>query len=184
MFLICAAGLTLCSCSEKKGVKQDIITIDYQAPAIQDPISMPRDEAQCDVEWVEGRSYHVTISRSPADSLSKVANSIGQEFIDNKVEMTVKRQDGTVFYNNVFRKTNFSSWLDQDYRANALLESIIFVRAEADDLVFTAIINHPEASDDEAIYLELDISRLGELTIRSCDENMREDLILQEGSEY
>lgn len=181
--LVCIATLTVCSCSEKKGGRQDIITTDYEAPAIQAPISMPQHEVTSDVEWVEGRSYSVIVSRTPADSTSKVANSIGQEFIDNKVEITVKRQDGSTFYNNVFRKSHFSSWLDQDYRDNALLEGINFVRIERDNLVFTATVNHPQASDDEAIYLELDISRLGDLSIRVCDENMREDLSLQERSE-
>jgi hypothetical protein len=183
LFVVSVVGLMVCSCSEKKGGKQEIITTDYEAPAIQAPIPMPQAEVLSDVEWVEGRSYKVIVSRTPADSLSKVINNVGQEFIDNKVEITVKRQDGSVFYNNVFRKSNFYSWLDQDYRDNALLESINFVRTETDNLVFTVTINHPQASDDEAIYLELDISRLGELSISVCDENMREDLILQEGSE-
>ncbi|MBQ9357652.1 MAG: DUF4738 domain-containing protein [Prevotella sp.] len=182
LLLACLFGFIAVACGEKKGGNQEIIRSDYEVPEPQAPITMSQSDVESDVEWVEGRTYRVLVSRTPADSLSMVTDNMGQQFVDNRVEITVKRQDGTTFYNHVFTKSSFASWLDGDYRSNALLEGINFVKAEENRLVFNATVNHPRASDDEAIYLELSVSRLGEAEIHVNDENLREDLTLQDNS--
>ena len=165
-----------CSCGEKKPSSTDIITIDYEVSVPQDPIKMEATHAQSVAEWVEGRIYYIDVNREPSDSLPMVSNSAGQQFFDNVVRIAVKRQDGTTFYHHDFTKAAFATWLDDDYRQNALLEDITFIKVEADRLLFTAIVNHPQSADDVRIYLQLTIDRMGKPTIQQYDDDMREDL--------
>ena len=169
-------SVAICACSEKKTNDNNIITTDYEIPTPQEPIAMSPADSQVDVQWIEGRTYHVNISRTPADSLPKVTDNIGQEYIDNKVLITVKRQDGSTFFSQAFVKSTFAEWLDNDYRMNAILNGISFISVNADKLMFTATITPPQAAEDEAIDLMISVDRFGKQTIQQYDDNLRDDL--------
>ncbi len=169
--------LCLVACGEKKTSRDDIITTDYEAPALQAPIAMESQTSENDVPWIEDRVYYVFTQRTPADSLPHVTDSNGQEYVDNKVNITVKRRDQTVFFQRTFTKSSFASCIDADYQNSARLEDVRFLQVDGDCLVFSATLNHPGAADDEAIDLMLSINRLGELSIKVFDDdNLRDDL--------
>ena len=176
-----AAALLLGACGGKKSSGGDIITTDYETPKLQEPISMNVVQESREVQWAGGRSYHLQIYRLPADSLPKVSDERGQKYVDNQVKISITRPDGSTFFDHTFTKASFAGWLDSDYRVNGLLEDIRLFRADDDELLFTAAVNHPAASDDEAVVLRLTVDRQGGISIGRYDENDRDDLAQEEG---
>ena len=156
------AVFTLAACSEKKKseniIAQRVITV---APS--GPVKMQEYADERDIQWI-GRSYHVSIHRQAADSLPKVKDETGQEFIDNTVTVIVSRQDGSVFFNRKFAKSDFAQYLDGDYGRTGILEGLVFSKPDNDWLEFAASVSHPQT--DEYIPLVVRLSRMGELVIR------------------
>jgi hypothetical protein len=176
MLVLAACMMVLVACKEKKHVNDGIITTDYEMPKPSEaPIAMPAQTNKVEVEWKDSR-YAIAIARTPADSLSKVTDEIGQQYIDNVVKISITRSDGTSFFNRSFAKSAFMEWLEDDYRHHAVLEDITFFGVEGQELVFTAALNHPAASDDEAIDLRLSVNAQGQVNIGLYDDNQRDDL--------
>lgn len=158
-----AAMLTINSCKEKKK-SDDIIIAKYVPTELKAPIRMATDTRHTNVEWLN-RKYNVTTTRIAADSLPMLKDENGQEYVDNRVTVSVTRADGTNMFNRTFTKESFTSYLDDNYRRNSLLENIVF-HGEKDDLLkFGAVVSLP-GSDDEFIPLDMFIDRNGGLTIQ------------------
>lgn len=158
-----AAMLTINSCKEKKK-SDDIIIAKYVPTELKAPIRMTTDTRHTNVEWLN-RNYNVTTTRIAADSLPMLKDENGQEYVDNRVTVSVTRADGTNMFNRTFTKESFTSYLDDNYRRNSLLENIVF-HGEKDDLLkFGAVVSLP-GSDDEFIPLDMFIDRNGGLTIQ------------------
>ena len=177
MFVLAACMMVLVACKEKKNVNEGIITTDYELPKPSEaPVKMPAKTDRTEVEWKDGQRYQIAIARTPADSLSKVTDEIGQQYVDNIVKVTVTRSDGSVFFHRSFAKSAFVEWLEEDYRLHSVLEDITFFGIENQELVFTAILNLPAASDDEAIDLRVSLNGQGQVNIGHYDDNQRDDL--------
>ena len=176
MLVLAACMMVLVACKEKKHTNDGIITTDYEMPKPSEkPIAMPEQTNKAEVEW-QGSRYAIAIVRTPADSLSTVADEIGQQYIDNMVKIAVTRSDGLSFLTRTFTKSSFMEWLEDDYRRHTILEDITFFWVEDQELVFTAALNHPAASDDEAIVLRMSVNAQGQVSIDLYDDNQRDDL--------
>ncbi len=180
---LAAAAMLLVACKDKKSASNEIITTDYEVPQPKAPIAMADKTDRTDVEWVEGRRYMVKVARMAVDSLPKVSNAYGQQFIDNLVDVQVMRADSSVFFHRHFTKSAFANWLAGEYKKNAILQGISFQRAEGDNLLFVAWLNYPESGEDEAVDLQLSVSRLGDVSIAPFDENDRDDLKMMDEEE-
>ena len=175
-----AALMLVTACGGRKSSDKDIITTDYVAPKPTKPIAMNGDVQNQQVEWVEGRTYQVSVSRTAADSLAMVTDELGQKYIDNMITVEVKRADESVFFHRSFTKQSFSAWLDSDYQKKAILQGIRFHGVEDNALVFVAWVNYPTSGDDEAVELRVAVDRLGDIAIKPFSEDEREDLQLQD----
>ena len=60
----------------------DIITQRVVKAKLSEPVKMQEYVDERDIQWI-GRTYHVAIHRQPADSLAKVKDETGQQFVDN-----------------------------------------------------------------------------------------------------
>jgi len=154
--------LMLTACGEKKK-SDNIIAPRVEKVKPKAPIRMSEYSNEIPVDWI-GKTYQVVISRAPSDSLSKVKDETGQEFVDNIFTLTVKRSDGSVFFNRSFTKHTFSAYLDDDFRKTGIFEGFVFDKADGDWLVFGASVGHPQT--DEYIPLVIRLSRMGELIIK------------------
>ena len=97
-----------------------------------------------------------------------VKDERGQKYVDNVFQVTVSRADGSVFFNRKFVKSNFSQYVNDDYRQTGILEGIVFDKADGDWLVFGASVGHPQT--DEYIPLVIRLSRMGVLEVRQDQE--------------
>ena len=157
-----ALALVLTACGEKKK-SEDIITQRVVKVKPQAPIRMQDYTDQREVAWI-GKNYRVTVQRQPSDSLPMVKDEAGQKFVDNVFQLTVSREDGSVFFSRQFTKANFTQYITESFRKKGILEGIVFDKADGDWLEFAASVGLPQT--DEYIPLVLRLSRMGDLVIR------------------
>jgi len=119
------------------------------------------DEKQ--VTWI-GKTYYITISRQPSDSLPMVKDETGQKYVDNVFRLAVSRKDGSVFFSRTFTKKSLMQYLDDDFSRTGVFEGLVFDKAEGDYLLFGASVGHPQS--DEYIPLVFKLSRMGDLSIK------------------
>ena len=164
LFMVIATGilLSLVACSEKKK-STDIITQRVEKVKPQSPERMQEYDDSRDVTWI-GKQYKVTVHRQPGDSLSMVKDETGQKFVDNIISVSVFRADGSKFFSRNFTKSDFLTYLDDDYIKTGILEGLVFDKAEGDFLLFGASVGHPQS--DEYIPLVFKLSRMGDLSIK------------------
>ena len=164
LFIVTAAGmmLMLVACGEKKK-SQDIITQRVETVKPKEPERMQEYNDSRDVAWI-GKQYKVTVHRQPADSLPMVKDETGQKFVDNVISVSVLRADGSQFFGRTFKKSDFLSYLDDDYIKTGIFEGLVFDKAEGDFLEFAASVSHPNS--DEYIPLVVRLSRMGQITIQ------------------
>ena len=145
------------ACKEQKP-KKEIITTKYVPKRLQEPIAMRVDVRTTEVDWL-GRKYSVTIERVASDSLPMVKDETGQQFVDNRITLIITRQDGSTYIRKAFTKSSFASYLDESYKRNALLGSMIFHKVDGNELEFAVSVSLPE-SDDEFIPLKLSVDNM------------------------
>ena len=164
LFILLTAGalLSLASCGEKKK-SSDIITQRVEKVTPRAPERMQEYDDSRDIAWI-GKQYKVNVHRHPADSLPMVKDETGQKFVDNVISVTVLRADGSQFFDRTFTKSDFLSYLDDDYIKTGILEGLVFDKAEGDFLEFAASVSHPNS--DEYIPLVVRLSRMGQITIQ------------------
>lgn len=159
---VVVAALVLGACGNKKK-SDDIITQRVVKAAPRGPIRMPENNDQRDVNWI-GKTYHITIHRLPADTLSLVKDDTGQQYVDNIFTLTVSRQDGSVFFTRKFVKTDFARLVGDDFRRTGILEGFVFDKANGDWLEFGASVGRPQT--DEYIPLVVRLSRMGDVDMK------------------
>ena len=164
LFILLTAGalLSLTSCGEKKK-SSDIITQRVEKVTPRAPERMQEYDDSRDIAWI-GKQYKVNVHRHPADSLPMVKAETGQKFVDNVISVKVLRADGSQFFARTFKKSDFLSYLDDDYIKTGILEGLVFDKAEGDFLEFAASVSHPNS--DEYIPLVVRLSRMGQITIQ------------------
>ena len=160
--MVAGIMMLLPGCKETKQPKH-IIATNYVPKKLQGPISMPVSEKKNDVAWL-GKNYHVSITRVAVDSLPMVKDDYGQEYVDNKITLSVMRSDSTVFLKKVFTKASFASCLDDNYRKNGVLSAMLFNEVDNDRLEFAVTVSMPD-SEDEFIPLEMKVNGQGEISI-------------------
>ncbi len=159
---LAAVAVVLAACGEKKK-SETIIAPRVVKVVPKEPIRMQPYMDEKEVSWI-GKTYFVTVSRQPSDSLPMVKDETGQKFVDNVFRLTVSRKDGSVFYSHVFTKKALQQYLDDDFNKTGVFEGLVFDKAEGDYLYFGASVGHPQS--DEYIPLVFSLSRMGVLSIK------------------
>lgn len=173
------AGLMMAGACKEKKQSDDIIAASYVPQQPQAPIALPADSQTVEVKWM-GKPYVVRIVRTPIDSLL-VTDDSGQEYFDNAVRLSVKRQDGSALFSKTFTKYAFSSYVQNPFRQKGVLGGIQFNEVSGQNLKFSVVIGLPDALDDVYVPLEMSIDGQGGLGIRQTDDmNLREDLDAEE----
>lgn len=157
-----SALLLLAGCKEKK-TTTDIIAAPVEAPKISGPIRMQPYNDQREVQWL-GKTYSIEIERQPSDSLPMVADETGQKFVDNSINLKVRRADGSIAISKTFLKRTFDAYITKQYKNAGILEGFVFDEVDGNYLEFAASVCLPQT--DEYIPLEVKIDNYGNLNIK------------------
>ncbi len=175
--MLTAAALVclLAACGGKKET-ETIISTNVEQPKPAQPVRMQGYEQRSEVDWAGGK-YTCVINRMADDSLAMVTDERGQKFVDNRIELKITRNDGSVFLQKTFTKATFDNWLDDDYRATGVMEGFVFDRVNGAELLFAASVCHPQT--DEYIPLVVSVGRDGRINIERdtvMDTNGEEEM--------
>jgi len=166
IFAAMTAALLLSSCSKKKQT-DDIIATKYIPKKPLPPIAMKVDKQSQTVNWL-GKKYVVDIVRTPVDSLPRVSDDTGQEYIDNSIHLAVKRDDGSVFFEKKFTKNAFESFIDKEYFEHSVLLGMVFNGTEGGEVRFLGSVGSPDDLAEEYVPFNVFISKMGEVRIEKA----------------
>lgn len=124
---------------------------------------MLSSRAEQRVEW-KGQHYQVMINRTADDSLPKVKDEGGDQFVDNTITLSIKRENGASFFDKTFTKQSFASVLEEKFLSHAILEGMVFDRANESGLVFAASVSYPQS--DLFVPIVITIASNGTMTLR------------------
>ena len=161
LVIVLLTALLVVSCAKKKQ-SDDIIVPRTETPKPQGPIRMQPYNDQRNVQWLS-KTYKVEIKRSPNDSLPMVKDETGQQFVDNRISLVVRRADGSVAIQKSFTKATFEGYIDAYYRKAGILEGLVFDEVDDQQLKFAASVCLPQT--DEYIPLEVKIDNFGNMRI-------------------
>lgn len=113
--MIAAMGLMLTACQEKKQ-PYNIIVKKEQAPKPTKTLAIGDYVQKYHVEWL-GKDYTITVAAKADSTLDKVSDGT-RKYYDNRIALTIDREDGTQFLHREFTKNDFSAHVDAGYLDN------------------------------------------------------------------
>lgn len=163
LLIMAVAGIIFSACGEKKK-NEDIITKKTVIKKPSAPAKMQDYKHNETAEWL-GKQYTVSISRRSDTSLPVITDDTGNKYYDNKIDVEVKRPDGTVFYKKTFGKEDFSSYISESYMKKSTLLGIVVDHTSGDSLILAASVGAPDVLSDEYVPMLISISRMGGVSI-------------------
>ena len=153
------------SCGHKTATTADDAdsTLTADETVKQGIIQMEKSEVTDTTTW-RGAIYTYTVNRMPDPHLDKITDSeTGSKYMDNTIRLTIVR-DGQTFFDKQFTKSDFTSYLDHNFRRNGLLEGMVFDSAQPEGLHFATSMALPQS--DSYIPLVVIIASDGTLSIQ------------------
>ena len=161
LLALATAVLSMAACGGKKE-ETTIIAKKAETKKPSSPVRMQDYEQNHELD-LGGIALTCRIHRSACDSLPMVTDENGQKFVDNTIRVTIKRSDGSVFFEKTFTKKSFDGFLDDDYRRTGILEGLVFDKVDGSVIRLAASVSHPQT--DEYLPFVVSLSKTGKLNI-------------------
>ncbi len=173
LFLIIFACL-LWNCTGKKPSSNvsDEQTV-FQIDKVDEQTGLQRMQSSqfSDVIEAGGKKYQLYIERSATDSLPHVKSEMGL-FADNRVVLSIKRNDQSNLYNKIFTKRDFASLLTESYLEKSVLEGLVFDHEKTEsangNIVLAASVSFPMT--DLYVPFTIIITPTGKMSIERDEE--------------
>ena len=123
------------------------------------PLEAKPEEQRSFPVALAGSKYDVSVHRRPDASLPKVKDELGQEFLDNSVEVVVTK-DGAQFFSKTFTKDAFADYLTKDENARCVLLGMVYdeEHSSASTICLAAQVGIPDVEDGPAFTIEIKTS--------------------------
>lgn len=151
------------SCNEKKN-EGTIIT---RKPVESKPaatIRMQDSHQNENITW-QGHNYTIECSRTADTTQPVVKDDTGATYYNNEVTLTIKRENGDLFFNKTFTKADFASVLPQEYLDKNILLGVVYECVEDNMLRFAGSVGSADALSDEYVPMRINISSTGSMSI-------------------
>lgn len=168
--LIIALALCSVAACKKERKSNDIITKMAPRPKVPTgPKSLSDFKYEKKVEWMGG-TYTITIHRYADKDLELAVDEDGRKYYDNKVQLSIKRPDGTTFYDRTFTKNDFKEFTNNHYGKHGSLVGFMFDHAEGDALRFGVSVGSPDPNSDEYVPMDFVIDKSCRVRISKSTE--------------
>ena len=168
--LIIALALCSVAACKKERKSNDIITKMAPRPKVPTgPKSLSDFKYEKKVEWMGG-TYTITIHRYADKDLELAVDEEGRKYYDNKVQLSIKRPDGTTFYDRTFTKHDFKEFTNNHYGEHGSLVGFMFDHAEGDALRFGVSVGSPDPNSDEYVPMDFVIDKSCRVRISNATE--------------
>lgn len=160
---LCVVAMLGVSCQEKPKSENIIV---HKQPKTTKPATtqaMSDYTSSCNIDWL-GSTYKVCVERKADKQLPHTVDEQGNKYYDNRISVRIQRSDGSVFFERVFQKSDFTSYVSEAFAKGALL-GVVFDRVDGESLRFAASVGSPDRMSDEYEPLVVKVSRLGAVSI-------------------
>ena len=124
------------------------------------------------IKWM-GSTYKARVHRYTNDSISIATDETGKQYRNNLIKMVITRNDGSVFFEKVFSKATFESFLDEDYLKQNVLLGLVFNGTDSDNLHFLGSVGRPDILTEEFVPFNVYITKMGEVRVEKANlENL------------
>lgn len=165
--LACSIMLLVASCKKEKKT-EDIVTRIPPKKEVKKGIEKMSDFTYAKQIKAFGETLNISIHRYPDTSLPLAKDESGRAYYDNKVELIIKRVDGSTFIEKTFAKTDFQDFVTDDYASKGALLGFMFDTTEDNVLTFGASVGSPDPTSDDFVPIEILIDRQGKMTIHKA----------------
>lgn len=152
---VLALALVACGGREnKEQPKADSVSV----KAGRGPLPAERDLMRENTVQQLGHTFHVAIRRYVDKSLPVVKDELGQDFYDNKVEVTIQ-SEGTQFFHHTFSKDDFAGFIPIEELNTYVFLGMAYDDRKADtrDLCLAAQLGQPGTGEGPAFTIEIPI---------------------------
>lgn len=169
--------------TENVKAKEQLI---YQMDSVNKQTGVQRMKSwQVEQEIVAGtKHYQLYIHRSPSDSLPLVKSEIGT-FNDNLIIVTITRQDHSRLFTKTFAKSDFSSFLSENYLNKTILEGVVFDVEKTEkgngNIILAASVSYPRS--DLYIPFSITVTPSGKMSINKDEDAVDVPATVSESSE-
>ena len=166
MSVLAALLVVVCISCSKKEEKPRRIVVD--PPEEEQPIGTQKQDDQLqseNVQWL-GKTYVVNIIRKADESLPLVNDGTGVEYYDNRITVTVVRQDGSTFFERAYTKTDFSPFVEPATLKFRSLYTISLYEVTDNAISLVACVGSPDISSDDFQLIEIRITPDGATTMK------------------
>lgn len=172
IFVAFTAVVLMAGCKEKKETKVIITTRPVEVVK-KDTIKMENVNNDIAVQW-GGADYKVSIRRKADKSLAITEDEGENKYYDNRIELNIKRNDGTVFFSRQFVKDDFKEYVSEEFTEKKALVGFVFEKVDGSNLKFAASIGSPDKFSDDFIPFEVLVSRSGTMSVKLSEQNLVE----------
>lgn len=145
----------------------------YQIDSVNKQTGVRRMKSwQVEQEIVAGtKHYQLYINRSPSDSLPLVKSDMGT-FNDNRIVVTIVRQDHSQLFSKTFTKQDFAPFLSDNYLDKTILEGVVFdvekTEKGSGNIILAASVSYP--SSDLYIPFSVIVAPSGKMSIEKDED--------------
>lgn len=174
--LLIPLAVAVAACGGKKeNAKKSSVLVRQDSIDVRGLQRMQTSKSEVDITY-KGKDYHSFVSRTPDESLPHVTNDMGDTYLDNKIVLRLTRGNTSIF-NKTFTKNDFSSVVDADFLAKAVLEGIVYDKTTPQGIVYAASVCYPQT--DLYVPLSITITADGKMTLTKVDA-LEEEYIEEE----
>lgn len=155
--------MVITSCKEKKQDEEIIVEKVIEKPE-SSATAMPKDSKNDAVKWIGGNTYTYIVERDKDSELPLVVNH-DVTYYDNRIQLTIKRSDGTDFFSDTFTKNSFTGLLSNDLKEHGVLLSMAFDKCDSDNMYFVVGIGSPDEAYEDFTLVQLIVSRIGSTSV-------------------
>ena len=132
------------------------------------------------IKWM-GSTYKARVHRYTNDSLSIAVDENGKQYRNNLIKMVITRKDGSVFFEKVFSKATFESFLDEEYLKQNVLLGLVYNGNDSSNLHFLGSVGRPDILTEEFVPFNVYISKMGEVRVEKANlENLEGYKVFEE----
>lgn len=155
--------MAITSCKEKKQDEEIIVEKVIEKPK-NSATAMQNSTKNDAVKWIGGSTYTYIVEREKDSELPLVENH-DVTYYDNRIQLTIKRSDGTEFFSDTFTKNSFTGLLNNDMKEHGVLLSMAFDKCDSNNMYFVVGIGSPDEAYEDFTLVQLIVNRLGETSV-------------------
>lgn len=166
----CLLGLLVClSCkSDARSEKSEHAALHVVEKADVEGKSferMPMSDVTTHFQF-RGKPCEAQVFRTPDETLPRVKDEEGNEYVDNRITLRITSQ-GKTLVDRTFTKDNFASVVEQRFLQHSIFEGLVYDTVTPQGMVFAASVSYPQS--DLYVPIRLTLTADGHVAMETED---------------